>query len=165
MNMPRLNANTRFDVNRLDTIEKCDASIKNATRLDKLEWVQIVQAKRKQLRGQLYPNDNIDLVDDALTGLDLYEAVKSVETNRNYYATKTRRGLDKYGVTEFIKKRVAGNHTEEGFQALNTSQLREYTSEFLVLKHRHLFDAQIITMAEKFVARLNDKQDLKFEDL
>jgi hypothetical protein len=155
MNMPRLNANTRFDVDRLDTIEKCDASIKNATRLGKLEWVQIVQAKRKQLRGQLYPNDNIDLVDDALTGLDLYEAVKSVATNRNYYAAKTRRGLNKHGVTEFIKRRVAGNHAEQGFQALNSSQLREYTSEFLVLKHRHLFDAESIRMAEEFVARLD----------
>ena len=149
--MPRYNPKTRPDVNSFKTIEDCNTVLYRAIATGDANYVKLILARRKLLRGQKYPADPIDLVDDALTGLDLYENLRTGENRKTYIARRTRTSLKDIGVTEFMKKRVRDKIKMPGFLYLYISGIKEYTCEYLILKHKDDFDSESVQMAQDFV--------------
>ena len=149
--MPRYNPRARPDVNAFKTIEDCNIVLYRAIATGDTNYVKLILARRKLLRGKEYPIDDIDLVDDALTGLDLYEHLRTGEKGATYTATRTRTSLKAIGVTEFMKKRVRDKIKMPGFLYLYISGIKQYTCEYLILKHKNCFDDESVQMAQDFV--------------
>ena len=149
--MPRYNPKARPDVNAFKTIEDCNTVLYRAIATGDINYVKLILARRKLLRGQKYPSDDIDLVDDALTGLDLYEHLRTAENGATYTAIRTKTSLKDIGVTEFMKKRVRDKIKMPGFLYLYISGVKEYTCEYLILKHKNCFDDESVQMAQGFV--------------
>lgn len=152
--MPRLNPNARPDVNSFATIDECNTVLENAIGYADLKYINQILERRKTLRGLQYPKDNIDLVDDALTGLDLYEHLRTSQNGRQYRAQRTKNSLAQIGVTEFMKNRVRDRNKLPGFLYLYISGLKEFTCEYLILKHSHCFDDESVQLAREFVDAL-----------
>jgi hypothetical protein len=149
--MPRYNPKARPDVNAFTTIEHCNTVLYRAIDTGDAHYVKLILARRKLLRGKEYPIDDIDLVDDALTGLDLYEHLRTGENGATYTAIRTRTSLKAIGVTEFMKKRVRDKVKMPGFLYLYILGVKEYNCEYLILKHKNCFDDESVQMAQDFV--------------
>jgi hypothetical protein len=149
--MNHYNPKSRPDVNSFKTIEGCNTVLYRAIATGDANYIKLILARRKLLRGQKYPIDDIDLVDDALTGLDLYEHLRTAENCANYTAIRTRTSLKNIGVTEFMKKRVRDKVKMPGFLYLYILGVKEYTCEYLILKHKNCFDDESVQMAQDFV--------------
>ena len=153
--MAGYNPKARPDVNSFKTVDECNTVLHRAILIADVNYVKLILARRKILRGQLYPNDNIDLVDDALTGLDLYEHLRASENGKKYTAQRTKNSLNSIGVTEFMKNRVRDDKKHAGFLYLYISGIEQYTCEYLILKHKNCFDAETVQLAQDFVDTLD----------
>lgn len=80
--------------------------------------------------------------------LDVENAVSAYEEANHHFATRTREMIRTYGHVETLSRLVVTPDLQQGFEVLRDTNQLDKTFEAVILRHKALFDSEIIQAAK-----------------
>lgn len=141
---------TDLRVLRLKTPDDCESFARN---VDKTHPELAKQARRRavELRAARYGAKS-DAEREALEAIYAFEEVRSQQTGRRAYASRTWQSIKRNGILPTVERLVSRKVETVGYTALAEAGMEEFTFEAVVLRHPDAFSKEAAEQAKRRIS-------------
>lgn len=138
---------------RLKTPDECESFARNVQK-DHPELAKEARRRAVELRAAHYGAKS-EAERDALAAIYAFEEVRSQQTGRRAYASRTWQSVKRHGLLPTVERLVSRKTETVGYTALADAGMEDFTFEAVVLRHPDAFSEEAVARAE---ARINERE-------